>query len=159
MRVSRIGAALVLTTASLFLVPRADAQFGLYTLPSTDFRWNWGATGLEDRRGSPDIEMSGSESFFRCELVARFRPSISMSPDQVRAIENDLRTRMDFIYAVSELMYQLEQSRYLDWATLDCKKYDPGPTDPAVSAERQSEAREKMLREIERRRARQRDDE
>jgi len=159
MRVSRIGAALVLTTAPLFLLPvRADAQLGLYTLPSTDFRWNWGSTGLEDRRGSPDIEMSGSESFFRCELEARFRP-ISMSPDQVRAIESDLRTRMDFIYAVSEVMYYLEQSRYIDWATLDCKKYDPGPTDPAVSAERQNEAREKMLRELERRRARQRDDE
>ncbi len=38
-----------------------------------------------------------------------------------------LNQRLDFIYAVSEAMNELERERDLDWAVLDCKKFEPGP--------------------------------
>jgi hypothetical protein len=133
----------------------AAAQLGLYTLPKTDFVWNWGRADPERRRGAGDIELSGSESFFNCDLTARMRASSPMSMAEVRELENELRTRLDFIYAASELMNYLEYQRALDWATLDCKKYEAEPNSPEESAERENDAREKMLRELERRRARQ----
>jgi hypothetical protein len=144
----------------MLLASGAEAQFGLYTLPQDDFQWHWGNAGLDERRRSADIEISGSESVFRCELTARTRPSSTMSPTEFRAIEMELRSRLDFIYAVSEAMNYLDQTRNLDWATLDCKKGgESGPVDPAKREARESEAREKMLRELERRRARQQSDE
>ena len=78
-----------------------------------------------------------------------------MVATEIREVETELSTRLDFIYAVSETMNYIESHRALDWATLDCKKYDAEPSDPETRAERESEAREKMLRELERRRARQ----
>jgi hypothetical protein len=61
---------------------------------------------------------------------------------------------LDFVYAVSETMYYLDQSREVDWAVLDCKKQESGPSTPEERAERENDARDKMLRELERRRAR-----
>jgi hypothetical protein len=133
----------------------AAAQLGLYTLPKTDFVWNRGELNLERRFGIADIEISGHESSFRCDLKARVRPSSPLSPTEIRAIESELQTRLDFIYAVSQYMNSLEYQRALDWATLDCKKYEPEPASPEERANRENEAREKMLRELERRRARQ----
>ncbi len=52
-------------------------------------------------------------------------------------------------------MNALEYQRALDWATLDCKKYEAPETSPDEKAAREAEAREKMLRELERRRERQ----
>ena len=63
-----------------------------------------------------------------------------------------------FIYATSQEMNYFDQMRILDWATLDCKHPEPGPVDEAKKAERENAAREKMLRELERRRARQQKD-
>lgn len=154
---SRVLAAAAATAAGL-LATVAVAQLPLYTLPAGDFRWNWGETDLERRIGRPDIEMNGSESFFDCDLTVRFRVSTNMSHSDIRAVRDSLSTRLDFIYAVSETMYYLDQNRDIDWATLDCVKYEPEPRSPDDSAERQNEAREKMLRELERRRARARDD-
>jgi hypothetical protein len=51
-----------------------------------------------------------------------------------------------------------DQMLSLDWATLDCKRPQPGPVDEAKKAERENAAREKMLRELERRRAKQQQD-
>ena len=157
MRMSRIVAPVVAALAAQWL-PFADAQLGLYTLPKSDFVWNWGRVDLERRRGTADIEISGSESFFNCDLTARMSPASPISISEVRELENELRTRLDFIYAASLLMNDLEYQRALDWATLDCKKHEPEPNTPEESAERESEAREKMLRELERRRARQQRD-
>ena len=42
----------------------------------------------------------------------------------------------------------------LEWATLDCKAFEPEPRSAEESATREQEAREKMLRELERRRER-----
>ncbi len=136
----------------------ADAQLGMYTLPKSDFVWNWGEVSPERRFGHPDIEVSGGEGGFRCDLDARIHPSSSLTTTQVSEFEMPLNQRLDFIYAVSEAMNELERQRYLDWAVLDCKKFDPGPVSAEESAERQNDAREKMLRELERRRARQQKD-
>ena len=75
--------------------------------------------------------------------------------DYDRALCLDPEVVLDFIYATSQYMNSLEYQRALDWATLDCKKYEPEPASPEEQAERENDAREKMLRELERRRARQ----
>ena len=142
--------------AQALLVSEAAAQIpGLYSLPTSDFVWNWGRADLEQRQGPADIEMTGSEAQFRCELKAQIRPSSTMTPNDYRAIEQQLSTRLDFIYAVSEAMNQLEQQIVLDWATLDCKEYDAPEKSAEERATREAEAREKMLRELEKRRERQ----
>ena len=139
--------------------PDAGAQLPIYTLPKDDFVWHWGEVNLERRFGNADVEINGNEAGFTCELTARMRPTASLSQPEIRELEMQLRTRLDFIYAVSETMNNLEYARALDWATLDCEKFDPKPADPETRAERESEAREKMIRELERRRARQQRDE
>jgi hypothetical protein len=157
MRVPKILLAVAAGLAPLLIVP-AVAQLPLYNLPKDDFRWNWGDANADQRRGMADIEVSGSESFFTCDFTARMRPSSPMSMTEIRDLENELRSRIDFIYAVSEKMYYLDLNRSIDWATLDCKRYEPEPASPEERAERENEAREKMLRELEKRRARQQRD-
>jgi hypothetical protein len=158
MRGSTLAVVLAAAAASASLVAnRAVGQFGIYTLPQDDFRWNWGAIGPEEKTGFADIQVSGSEGAFRCDLSARTRASSILGPTDYRQIENDLRTRIDFIYAASQAMNYLDQNRSLDWAVLDCKRPEQEPVDAATSEARQNEAREKMLRELERRRAKQRD--
>jgi hypothetical protein len=142
-------------TAPLLGPAEAEAQFPLYQLPKDDFIWHWGDTREEaERRGFADFDVSGSEASFRCELTAQLHASSTMNPQEINQIENDLRTRLDFIYAASEAMNYLDRMRALDWAVLDCKQFEPGPVDEAERAEREDRAREKMQREIERRRAR-----
>jgi hypothetical protein len=159
MRMSRVAAPLIATVVAQLLPLAADAQFGgLYTLPKDDFIWNWGDGAEGQQRGMADIEISGTESFFRCDLTARLSPASSRSPSDVRAVEMELRQRLDFIYAASEAMNYLEYSRELSWARLDCKRQGEDNSTPEARAERESAARDKMLRELERRRERQRDD-
>jgi hypothetical protein len=143
--------------AMLLLATGGEAQY-FYNLPNADFRWNWGEIREDRRFGHADITMNGGEAGFDCEFTVRFRPTSNMSPADIRAFRDSLATRLDFIYAVSESMYYMDQDRSIDWATLDCKKFEPEPRTPEESAQKQNEAREKMLRELERRRARQRDD-
>ncbi|HVY66129.1 MAG TPA: hypothetical protein VHH11_15005 [Gammaproteobacteria bacterium] len=150
-------AALGVATTPWLTVPAA-AQFGLYTLPSNNFIWRWGDARNEGKQqGFADLDLQGTESGFNCHLTARLRVSADFSPTDRRQLENDLRTRLDFIYAASQEMNYLDQMRSLDWATLDCKRPEPGPVDEAKKAERENAARAKMLRELERRRAKQRD--
>lgn len=135
------------------------AQFGgFYQLPQDDFIWRWGNTRDGQQRGFADIDVRGGEAGFRCELTARTRASSALSTPEIRELENQLRTRLDFVYATSETMNYLERYGSLDWAILDCKKASADPPDEEVRAEREARAREKMQREIERRRARQRSD-
>jgi hypothetical protein len=135
----------------------AAAQY-FYQLPNADFRWNWGEVREDKRFGQPDIEMTGGEANFDCQFTLRFRPTADMTVTAIRDFRDGLARRLDFIYAVSEQMYYLEQNRDVDWATLDCKKFEAEPKTADEIAERQNEAREKMMRELERRRARARDD-
>jgi hypothetical protein len=130
----------------------------LYQLPKNNFVWRWGESREDGKQtGFPDLDLQGTESGFQCHLTARFRASINMGPGETRQVENDLRTRLDFIYAVSQEMNYLDQMRNLDWATLDCKHPEATPLSEEKKAERESAAREKMLRELERRRAKQHD--
>ena len=131
---------------------------GLYSLPTTDFIWNWGDTNLERRRGAADVTVNGGEAQFRCELNAQMRVSSTMTETDFRALEQSLSTRLDFIYAVSQTMNELEYQRVLEWATLDCKKYKAPEKTEEERATREEEAREKMLRELEKRRERQQRD-
>jgi hypothetical protein len=153
---SRIAAPLVAALAAQALtIAGAGAQIpGLYSLPKSDFIWNWGTSNLERRRGAADIEVTGGEAQFRCELSAQMRASSTMSETDYRQIEQDLGTRLDFIYASSEAMNYLENQRVLEWAVLDCKEYEAAEKTPEEKATREQEAREKMLRELERRRER-----
>jgi hypothetical protein len=137
----------------------AGAQLGFYQLPKDDFIWNWGNTRDEVQRGFADLDLQGNEAGFRCELTARLRASGTLSQPEIRQLENDLRARLDFIYAASEAMTYLERMSSLDWGRLDCKKPERAIADEAESAEREARAREKMQREIERRRAQQSDSE
>jgi hypothetical protein len=160
MQVSRIVAPLLAAIGAQAL-PAVDAAAqvpGLYSLPSNDFVWNWGSTDLERRRGTADIEMSGGEGQFRCDLKAQMRASSTMTPNDYRTIEQELSGRLDFIYATSEAMNTLEYQRVLEWATLDCKKYQAPEKTAEEKATREQEARDKMLRELERRRERQQRD-
>jgi hypothetical protein len=137
----------------------AAAQFGLYQLPTNDFIWRWGQSREDGKQtGFPDLDLQGSEGGFQCHLTARLRASLSMSTSDMRQLESDLRTRLDFIYAVSQEMNYLDQMHSLDWATLDCKHPEQTPLSEEKKAERESAAREKMLRELERRRAKQQRD-
>lgn len=149
----------VLVASMLGIAVPATAQFGgFYQLPQDDFIWRWGNSREgEQQRGMADIDTRGGEASFRCELTASLRVSSAVSQPEIRELENELRTRPDFIYATSEMMGYLERMGALSWAVLDCKKAGAsGPPDEEVSAEREARAREKMQREIERRRARQR---
>ena len=144
--------------AALSLGPAA-AQFGLYQLPKNDIIWRWGHGREEAKQvGFPDLDLQGTESGFLCHLTARLRATVNMSTTEMRQLESDLRTRLDFIYAVSQEMNYLDQMLNLDWATLDCKHPQPTPLSEEKKAERETAAREKMLRELERRRAKQQHD-
>ena len=81
MRGSTLAVALIAAAAPLVLGANvALGQLGLYTLPKDDFRWNWGNIGPDDRVGLADIEVSGSEGIFRCDLSARTRASSILGP-------------------------------------------------------------------------------
>ena len=92
--------------------------------------------------------MKGGEANFNCELNAQMRPSSTMTPTDYRQIEQDLSTRLDFIYAVSQAMNNLEYQHVLDWATLDCKEYKAPEKTAEERATREEEAHDKMLREL-----------
>jgi hypothetical protein len=144
--------------AAILSMAPAAAQFGLYQLPKDNFIWRWGQSREEGKQtGFADLDMQGTESNFHCHLTARLRASANMGPTETRQLENELRTRLDFIYAVSQEMNYLDQMFSLDWAILDCKHPEATPLTEEKKAERENAAREKMLRELERRRAKQRD--
>lgn len=156
MRMSRVLAASVAAIGVQALpVPEVAAQVpGLYSLPSSDFVWTWGDAKPERRTGPADVTIKGGEANFNCELNAQMRPSSTMGPTEYRQLEQSLATRLDFIYAVSETMNNLEYNRVLDWATLDCKEYKAPEKTAEERATREEEARDKMLRELEKRRER-----
>ena len=156
MRMSRIlGASAAAIVLQALPLSEAVAQVpGLYSLPSSDFVWNWGETNLERRRGPADITIRGGEAGFTCELNAQMRASSTMTAADYRQIEMELATRLDFIYAAANTMNNLEYNRVLEWATLDCKEFKAPEKTAEERATREEEAREKMLRELEKRRER-----
>jgi hypothetical protein len=147
--------ALVIVAAMAALAASsAHAQLGYYQLPQNDFVWNWGAN--PDRQvGFEDFNVTGGEGGFRCELKGKISPGSTMTPTQVHQLQDTLRARLDFIYATSTYMNQLDQQRELDWAKLSCAKPEPTPATAQEKADREAKARDKMQREIDRRRAHQ----
>lgn len=132
----------------------AHAQFGNYQLPQNDFVWNWG-TNPDRQIGFEDFSVTGGEGGFHCELKGKVHPGGQLTPTQLHQLEDALRSRIDFIYASSNYMNQLDQQRELDWAKLSCAKPQPTPSTAQEKADREAKAREKMQHEIDRRRAHQ----
>jgi hypothetical protein len=139
--------------AAGFAESAAHAQFGYYQLPANDFVWNWG--NPERSIGFEDFTVTGGEGGFHCELKGKVSPGSRMTPTDFRALEEQLRSRLDFIYATSSYMNQLDQQRELDWAKLSCAKPQAAPSTEQEKADREAKAREKMQHEIDRRRAHQ----
>jgi hypothetical protein len=153
----RLFAPAALATITVLIAPAAHAQFGFYQLPKDDFVWNWGRNSEGANTRFEDFSVSGGEAGFRCELTGKTGFSGRMSPTDIRALEEELRSRLDFIYAAANYMNELERQNLIDWARLSCEKYEAAPSTEEEKAERESRAKEKMQREIERRRARERD--
>ena len=144
-----IAASVAAPAASLAQIP------GLYQLPKNDFVWNWGRGGTEGAGGGfEDFSVNGSEGGFRCLLTGGMRPSSQYTPADMRALESELQGRLDFIYASSNLMNQLDQQLVLDWARLSCEMPKDKESTPEEKAEREAKAKEKMQREIDKRRER-----
>jgi hypothetical protein len=132
----------------------AHAQLGYYQLPQNDFVWNWG-TNPDKQIGFEDFDVTGGEGGFHCELKGKMSPGSTLTPTQVHQLQDALRARLDFIYATSTYMNQLDQQRELDWAKLSCAKPEPTAQSAQEKADKEAKAREKMQKEVERRRAHQ----
>jgi hypothetical protein len=78
-----------------------------------------------------------------------------MTPSDLHTLEDQLRSRLDFIYASSSTMNQLDQAHEIQWARLACAKPEAKPLSEQEKADKEAKAREKMQREIDRRRAHQ----
>lgn len=140
-----------LAPALLFLSD-AEAQFG-YSLPKDDFVWNWG--DFERSSGFEDFSIHGNDGRFRCTLNGKLRPGSQLSRVDMQQMENELQQSIDFVRDAANAMYILEQRRDLDWATLACETPTPEEVSAEERIERENRAREKTMREVERRRARQ----
>jgi hypothetical protein len=133
----------------------ASAQLGTYQLPNNNFMWRWGDENQRHNSRFEDLQASGGEAGFRCDLVAALSPASRLTSMDVRQIEQQLNSSIDFIYKSSNLMNQLHASRDIDWATLTCQRPEATPSSDEEKAEHEQRAKEKMQKEIERRRARQ----
>lgn len=133
----------------------AEAQFGFYTLPQNDFTWTWGDIERRQDGRFIDIKASGSEPPFRCEVTAALRPGNRLSPNEVRELANRLQGSIQFVRDTVYLLNDLDAARALDWAQLSCMKHEGREVTEEQRAERESKARERMQREVERRRERQ----
>jgi len=135
-------------------VNSAHAQFGYYQLPKNDFVWNWGNPEQFGVKFE-DFSVNGGEGGFNCELKGKLSGASQMTSSQLHTLEDQLRARLDFIYASSNTMNQMETSHELMWARLSCAKPEAKPLTEQEKADKEAKAREKMQREIDRRRAHQ----
>jgi hypothetical protein len=139
-------------TIAVFTATAARAQF--YQLPKSNFVWNWGDP---ERTGAKfeDFTVNGGEGGFQCELKGKLNGGSQLTPSDLHTLEDQLRARLDFIYASSNTMNQLDRSRDLQWARLACAKPEAKPLSDQEKADKEAKAREKMQHEIDRRRAHQ----
>ena len=151
-RLRMTAAAAIIAAAS---VSSASAQLGTYQLPSNNFIWRWGDENQRHNQRFEDLRASGGEAGFRCDLDAGLSPASHLTSMDVRQMEAQLNASIDFIYKSSNLMNQLHASRDIDWATLTCQRPEATPSSDEEKAEHEQRAKEKMQKEIERRRARQ----
>jgi hypothetical protein len=132
----------VVLVVSFSCLATVNAQFnsgfgGQMDLPKNDFTWTWG-NQRNAGRGMDDFSMFGSEGGFSCDLKGKLSINSRMSRMDVRSLESDLRTKMNFIQAAANAMNGLDAQRQLDWATLDCKKPKRSEEEPN-NAERESQ--------------------
>ena len=133
----------------------ATAQFGGFVnLPSNDFTWVWGDQEDAERGRGRDINVRSVDRGFDCTLTAALRPSNQMTSMDIRQLESNLRTSMDFIYYSANTMYSLERGFDLDWGKLDCARMQPGEADEDKQQERVNRALERARREQAERRER-----
>lgn len=126
LRRRRIAAFLGAAITAVLCAGIAEAQFGFglpgqRNLPQDDFTWTWG-NPRGNKRGLDDISILGSDSGFRCNLTAKLSPGSRLSRMDVRGLENQLRSNMNFATAAANAMNDLESRGELDWATLACTK-------------------------------------
>lgn len=141
--------------ASLIIPDTAAAQFGGFVnLPRNDFTWVWGDQDDAERGRGRDINVRSTDRGFDCMLTAALRPSNQMTSMDIRQLENNLRTAMDFIYYSANTMYSLERSFDLDWGKLDCARMQPSEADEEKQQERVDRALERARREQAERRER-----
>ena len=150
-----------ISLATLVFADAAVAQFGsafpgFVTLPREDFTWIWGEMTERDLGRRPDFDSYGNEGGFRCRLTGRLRVSSRMTQGEIRNFEQSLSSSLAFIQASAEAMTVLDRRLELDWARLECEKPDTELSEEAAE-ERLDRAREKAIRDRERRRARDRD--
>ena len=153
-RTSTIVAPAMLLAGLLCTDASAQRLPGFVTLPSSDFVWTWGRQSEALNRRGSDFEISGSEAGFRCELAVKLHPAMRVSRDEQRELEAALRTSLAFIQDTAYAMYILDQQRQLDWAVLDCDKWQDRELTEAERQERIDRALEKARAEQARRRAR-----
>ena len=156
MKPLKSAAAVATGILALLSYGAANAQFGFYQLPQDDFTWHWG--DIERGSGFEDFSTDGTDGRFRCNLTGRLRPGSRLSRVEVRQMETDIGTSLEFVRAAANAMYALDQQRELDWATLSCKTLEPAEVSAEERAERETKARERALRELERRRERRADE-
>ncbi len=133
----------------------AEAQFGGFVnLPRNDFTWVWGDQDDAERGRGRDINVRSIDRGFDCTLTAALSPSNRMTTMDIRQLENNLRTAMDFIYYSANTMYSLERSFDLDWGKLDCARMQPTEADENKQQERVDRALERARREQAERRER-----
>jgi hypothetical protein len=135
----------------------AHAQFG-FGLPQNDFTWTWGDMERRTARLA-DISAQGHDGKFQCTLEAMLRPGSRFSATDVRQLETELQTTLEFVRTSAQMMNALDAQRELEWAVLSCKEREAAPVSAEERRERETKARERMQREIERRRERQQRDE
>ena len=155
-RISKLAAGIIV---GVVLSSAASAQFGgfypgLVNLPPDDFVWNWGRyAGETGSRRFVDFSSSGGEAGFRCTLKGGLSVSNNWSSREVREFERELSTSLAFIQASANAMYALDLRREVDWAELDCDKYERDETAGSVQ-EDIDKARAKAERKREQRRER-----
>ncbi len=155
-RISKFAAGII---AGALLFGAANAQFGsiypgLVNLPPDDFVWNWGRyAGETGSRRFVDFSTQGGEGGFRCTLKGGLSVSNNWSTREVREFERELSTSLAFIQASANAMYALDLRREVDWAELDCDKYESEETAERVQ-EDMDKARAKAERKREQRRER-----
>lgn len=149
-------AALAAAVLATQMIPAtAAAQFGGFVnLPRNDFAWVWGDQEDAERGRGRDINVRAIDRGFDCTLTAALRPSNRMTPMDIRQLENNLRTSMDFIYYTANTMYSMERSFDLDWGKLDCARMQPSEADEDEQQERVNRALERARREQTERRER-----
>ena len=155
MKRSRIVAAAAAALGAAGFAGAASAQLGTYQLPNSNFVWRWGDENGRAVSRAEDLQVSGGEAGFRCDLTAAISPASHLTPTEVRQIQQQLATAIDFIYKSTMMMNDMKAQHEIDWATLSCARPEATPSSEEAKAEHEQKAREKMQKEVERRRAKQ----